>query len=330
MQIALIYNQPVPSSYDILGESKAENGVLDTVKAVRRSIKGLGYDYVELPLNLPLENVHEALSRLHVDIVFNLFEGFAGMPATEAFVAGLLEKLGLPFTGSSSQTLALALDKASTNQRLRSHGVRTANQQLLTVHDLDRFHLGFPCIVKPRADDASHSLSEKSVVFDMDALSREVDRMVNRYDGAAALVEEFLEGREFNATVWGVDSPIVLPLSEIIYSLPEGLPKILTFAAKWEPKSMYFAHTAVQCPANVTPELRVAIQSTALMAFKAVGCHGYGRVDMRLNKDGHPVVMEVNANPDIAPGTGVARQVKAARLTYKAMVSKIIDFGLAR
>ncbi|AKG53356.1 dalaninedalanine ligase [Dehalogenimonas sp. WBC-2] len=314
----------------MLGESEAENGVLDAVKAVRRAIRALGYDYVELPLNLPIESVYETLSKLRVNIVFNLFEGFAGMPATEAVIAGFVEKLGLPFTGSSSQTLTLALDKAAANQRLRSNGVRTANQQLLTARDLDRFHLGFPCIVKPRADDASHSLSEKSVVFDMDALSREVDAMVNRYDGTAALVEEFLEGREFNATVWGVDSPVVLPLSEIIYTLPEGLPKILTFAAKWEPKSMYFAHTAVQCPANVTPDLRAAIQSTALMAFKAIGCQGYGRVDMRLNKDGHPVVMEVNANPDIAPGTGVARQVKAARLSYKAMVSKIIDFGLVK
>ena len=328
MRVGLVYNRHLPSLYDAMGESAAESGVMEAVRAVRRALRALGHDFTEVPLSPPLERVGETLAGIQADVIFNLFEGFAGLPMTEAAVADILEDLKLPFTGSPAAALALTLDKPAAIQALRARGVRTPNYQLLDMDNLDSFNLGFPCIVKPRADDASHSLSERSVVFDRDALSHEVRTMVERYDGAPALVEAFLGGREFNATVWGVKNPQVLPLSEIMYSLPDGLPKILTFAAKWEPHSMYFKHTAVKCPAEVTKELGAEIREAAMAAFLAAGCRGYGRVDMRLDRDGHPVVMEINANPDIAPGTGVARQAKAAGYSYKGMVEAIINFGL--
>ncbi|APV44404.1 D-alanine--D-alanine ligase [Dehalogenimonas formicexedens] len=330
MQIALIYNAPIPSLYDARGESKAESGVLEAVRAVRRSIRALGHNLIEFPLLPPLESVRKTLATVKADCVFNLFEGFAGLPRTEAEVAGCLEDLGLPFTGSPSSALLLALDKAAAASRLRHRGIRTAAQQLLETGYLSNFHLKFPCIVKPQADDASHGLSENSVVFDTGALFREVQASVERYDSAPALVEEFLPGREFNVTVFGNDVPEVLPLSEIIYTLPPGLPKILTFAAKWEPESSYFQNTNVKCPADITPELASDLRSTALAAFNAIGCRGYARVDMRLDSEGQPVVMEVNANPDLSPDAGTVRQAKKAGLSYKGMVKRIIEFALEK
>jgi D-alanine-D-alanine ligase len=328
MQIALIYNAPIPSLYDARGESKAEAGVLEAVRAVRRAIRALGYECVEFPLLPPRESVRQTLAPIRADVVFNLFEGFAGLPRTEAEIARYLEELGLPFTGSPAAALALALDKPTASEVLRRRGIRTPDYQLLDAENVENFCLSFPCIVKPRADDASHGLSENSVVFDKGALAREVQATVERYDDAPALVEEFLPGREFNLTLFGNTRPEVLPLSEIIYTLPAGLPKILTFAAKWEPQSAYFQNTNVQCPALTTPELAAELRATALAAFTAIGCRGYARVDMRLDVEGRPVVMEVNANPDIAPGTGVARQTKASGLSYKAMVARIIEFAL--
>ncbi len=327
MQIALIYNAPIPSLYDARGESKAEAGVLEAVRAVRRAIRALGHECIEFPLLPPLENVRQVLSAIKADAVFNLFEGFAGLPRTEADVAGYLEELGLPFTGSPASALSLALDKPSAAKTLRRYSVRTPECQLLNAGNIESFSLTFPCIVKPAADDASHGLSENSVVFDIGALAGEVRATVERYDGAPALVEEFLPGREFNVTVFGGARPEVLPLSEIIYTLPEGLPKILTFAAKWEPQSAYFQNTTVKCPARVTPELAVDLQSTALLAFRALGCRGYARVDMRLGAHGHPVVMEVNANPDLSPDAGTVRQARASGLSYKEMVARIIGFA---
>ena len=328
MKIAVIYNAPIPSLYDARGESMAEAGVLDAVRAVRRAIRSLGHSCIEVPLAPPLSGVHQALASIHADVVFNLFEGFAGLPQTEAGLAGMLEDLGLPFTGSAAAALALSLDKPDAARVLRRSGIRTPDHQLLDTGNIESFRLNFPCIVKPCADDSSHGLSENSVIFDLAALAGEVKATVERYDGAPALVEEFLPGREFNVTVFGNVRPEVLPLSEIIYTLPEGLPKILTFAAKWKPQSAYFQNTTVKCPARVTPELAAELRAAALAAVAAIGCRGYARVDMRLDAAGCPVVMEVNANPDIAPGTGVARQTRASGLSYKSMVERIIDFAL--
>ncbi len=330
MQIALIYNAPIPSLYDARGESKAETGVLEAVKAVRRSIRALGHDCVEYPLTPPPESVRKTLSSIKANVVFNLFEGFAGLPRTEAEVAGYLQDLSLPFTGSPASALLLTLDKAAAARELRRHGIRTADHQLLDGDNIADFRLKFPCIVKPRADDASHGLSENSVVFDIGALTQEVKATVERYDGTPALVEEFLPGREFNVTVFGNSQPEVLPLSEIIYTLPEGLPKILTFAAKWEPQSSYFQNTNVKCPAKVTPDLAAELRSNALAAFQAVGCRGYARVDMRLDAAGQPVVMEINANPDLSPDAGTVRQAIKSGLSYKGMVSRIIEISLEK
>jgi D-alanine-D-alanine ligase len=328
MQVALAYNAPIPSLYDAAGESRAETGVLDAVRAVKRAMRALGHQCLELAVAPPLENARAALVAMKPDVVFNLFEGFAGLPRTEAEMAALLEDLRLPFTGSPSEALSLALDKALTAAVLRGRNIPTPRQQLLGSGEIDRFELSFPCIVKPRADDSSHGLSENSVVFDAFALEREATTTVSRYDGAPALVEEFLDGREFNATVFGAAEPSVLPLSEIVYTLPDGLPKILTFAAKWEPQSAYFRNTSVKCPADVDDELAAELRATAVAAFNAVGCRAYARVDMRLDSAGHPVVMEVNANPDLAPDAGTVRQAKAAGLSYKSMVGRIIDFAM--
>jgi len=330
MQIALIYNAPIPSLYDARCESKAESGVLKAVRAVRRSVRGLGYECIEYALTPLSESTKNTLSFIDADVVFNLFEGFAGLPRTEAEIARYLEELGLSFTGSPSSALLLALDKVETGRELRQTGIRTADHQLLDAQTISDFRLKFPCIVKPRADDASHGLSENSVVFDMGALFQEVKATVERYDGAKALVEEFLPGREFNVTVFGNSLPEVLPLSEIIYTLPTGLPKILTFAAKWEPESSYFQNTNVKCPATVSPELAAELRSTALAAFKVIGCRGYARVDMRLDSDGRPVVMEVNANPDLSPDAGTVRQAKEAGMSYKGIVSRIIEFAMEK
>jgi len=328
MKIALIYNAPIPSLYDARGESKAETGVLDAVKAIRRSIKSLGHNLVEVPLLPPVEKVRQKILEIRADVIFNLFEGFAGLPRTEAEVASFLEESGAAYTGCPPAALSLALDKPAAALRLQQFAIRTPDHQLLDGMNAGTFRLPFPCIVKPAADDASHGLSENSVVFDETSLAREIQATVERYDSAPALVEEFLGGREFNATVFGVVRPEVLPLSEIIYTLPAGLPKILTFAAKWEPQSAYFQNTNVKCPADVAPELASELRATAIAAFKAIGCRGYARVDMRLDAAGRPVVMEVNANPDLAPDAGTFRQANKSGLSYKGMAERIIGFAL--
>ncbi|MDD5082943.1 MAG: GNAT family N-acetyltransferase [Dehalococcoidales bacterium] len=327
LRIAIIYNEPDPSRYTTMREEKAVLGVLDEVAAVFQALTELGYPVERIPLAPPLEQVREKVKSLTVDLVFNLFEGFDGRPETEAIVAGMLEELGLVHTGCPSKTLALALDKGKAKTLLEAAGIATPRFQTLTPETLYQFHLKYPCIIKPRTEDASHGISEESVVNDAAGLARQVAR-VSELFGESALVEEFATGREFNVTVLGNRNPEVLPSSEIVYTLPPAMPRVLTFAAKWEPDTVYFQGTQAVCPAEINEALKQQIAENALAAFRLLGCRGYARVDMRLDAEGNLKVIEVNPNPDLSPEYGAARQAQAAGISYSQLIDRIVSLAL--
>jgi D-alanine-D-alanine ligase len=325
-RVAIVYNEPLKSRYDDRGEQAAVSGVLEAVAAVHDALLGLGYGVVKVPLVPPLRRVRQRLVVLGADLFFNLFEGFAGYPATEVGLAEILAALKIPFTGCTAGALKLALDKARTKTVLKKAGIPTPAFQLLRPETLASFSLSYPCIVKPRREDASHGLSAQNVVSDFASLEKQV-AAISRYYGGQALVEHFIEGREFNVTVLG---GTVLPVSEIDYSLPPGEPRLLTFAAKWQPESGYFRGTKVVCPAEITGKDRENIAQTALTAFGLLGCRGYARVDMRWDGAGQLNVIEVNPNPDIAPGAGAARQAEAAGMTYPQFIGRIVELALEK
>lgn len=328
-RVAIVYNEPYPSRYDAVGEEKAVLGVLEAVTAVHRALLELDDSVVRVPLVPPLERAEKTLRDLDTDIVFNLFEGFCGYPETEAIVPEILSEMGIPCTGCPGSMLRLALDKAKVKVILKDALIPTPDFQLLNPETLPIFQLGYPCIVKPCCEDASHGLSPDSIVNDFAALERQVRFIDTTYRGGV-LVEEFIDGREFNATVLGNSEGTVLPMSEIAYSLPPGMPRILTFAAKWEPDSPYFQGTSPICPADIGAREREGIIKTALAAFRILGGVGYARVDMRLDHEGQVNVIEVNPNPDISPGSGAVRQAKAAGMTYTQFIGKIVELALEK
>lgn len=328
-EIAIIYNEPNSGRYSRLGEEKAVLGVLDAVKAVHRALVKLGYTVIRTPLSPPLEQAQETLRNLEVDLIFNLFEGFFDSAETEPAVADMLAELRLPYTGCPGAILALALDKARTKALLAANGIGTPKYQVLSPETVSSFNLSYPCIVKPGGEDASLGMTGESVVHDSKSLARQVGRISQLY-GGRALVEEFVDGREFNITVLGTKDLAVLPISEIVFSLPPGMPRILTFEAKWAPKSPYFESTKAVCPAKIGSELREEISRIARQAFCLLGGSGYARVDFRVNDNGQPQVIEVNPNPDISPGTGAARQAKASGMTYSQFVEKLLQLALER
>lgn len=327
MKVAIIYNDPATDRYHAIGESKAELGVLDEVKAVKQALDDLSYSSLLVPLRPPLESVKKKLNTLDADVIFNLFEGFDGRPETEGQVAEMLAERKVPFTGCPAQALALALDKARTKTLLEASGIPTPRYQILTLDNISTFHLDYLCIVKPLAEDASHGISEESVVHDFSSLERQV-RKICSFFGGRAMVEEYIEGREFNTTVMGNKRLTVLAVSEIVYTLSPDKPKILTFESKWEEDSVYYKNTKAVCPAQISLEEQRRIGKIARDAFKLVGCRGYARVDFRQNVHGDFKVLEVNPNPDISPGAGVSLQAAAAGLTYSRFVEKIICLAL--
>ena len=168
--VAIVYNQPQTSRYDGAHEEKAVLGVLEAVAAVREALLELEYGVSLLPLTPPWPEAREELEALNADIVFNLFEGFCGEPETEALVPQTLAELKIPLTGCPAPALRLALDKARVKVILQAAGIPTPDFQLLNPRTLHLFRLGFPCIVKPRGEDASHGISDASVVTDFSAL----------------------------------------------------------------------------------------------------------------------------------------------------------------
>lgn len=295
--------------------------------AAHRALDELGYQVTIVPLLPPVEHARDILKAIDTDLVFNLFEGFDTRPKTEATIAGIMSEMGLTYTGCSAAALALGLDKAKTKDLMRAHGISTPKYQLLTPETVSQFQLSFPCIVKPAGQDASHGLSADSVVTDQASLERQVTG-VSRAFGGDALVEEFVDGREFNVTVMGNDEVAVLPISEIVYSLPPGMPRVLTYAAKWEENTPYFNGTKVVCPAEIGVEESAMLLQAAVAVFKLVVKHGYARVDMRLDSEGKVQVLEANPNPDITPGSGAARQSAAASMTYPQFIEKLVSMAL--
>ena len=327
--IAIIYNRPVACAYTGRNEQAAEDGVLVEVAAVEKALQSLGYLTSKVPLTLPFEEAYDKLTQIKAGIVFNLFEGFSGFPETEADVVDKLESLKLRYTGSPASALRLALDKSTTKKRLLEAGIRTPSFQMLDEANLSDFRLAFPCIVKPNADDASHSLTVKSVVYDFNSL-KEMVYEVSRTYGAKALVEEYIDGREFNITVMGNTTLTALPVSEICFSLPEGMPKILNYESKWQTDSVYYKGTPPQCPAKIDSITQRNIIECGLKAYTVTGCCGYARVDMRMDESGAVYILEVNPNPDISPDAGAGIQAAAAGMSYNDFIYNIVQLAMER
>lgn len=326
-QVTIVYNGPQVSLYHDVNKEKAVLDVLNAVNAVHRALIEQGHNVELLPLLPPFTKARKKLEVLNAEIVFNLFEGFCDRPETEPLVPKTLVELGIPYTGCRADVLEFALDKARVKEALKEAGIPTPDFQLLCPENLDTFNLDFPCIVKPRADDASNGINEDSLVYDIAALERQV-RIISESYRCGALVERFLDGREFNATVMGNSEKVVLPVSEIVYLLPPDIPRILTFAAKWEPTSPYYRGTKVVCPARVSLEEQRNIADTAMSAFELMVGSGYARIDMRMDEAGKLNIIEVNPNPDISPDAGAARQSRAAGMSYAEFIGQIINLTL--
>jgi len=327
LKVAILYNDPPGEVIIPNGEEESITGVLEEVVEVKKALIALGHHVEKVPLRPPLDTVPRILRNIHADVIFNLFEGFEDQPHSEPVVAHMMEEMGLHFTGNPSRVLDLTLDKAGFKKVLQEAGVDTPDYMVLTPDTVDDFRLRFPCIVKPRDEDASNGLSPKNVVSDMRQLKEQVVLVSGRFRGYA-LVEEFIDGREFNASILGNSQHELVEISEIAYNLPPGLPRILTFESKWFEETDYYKGTGVCCPAEIDPGLRKTIAAAVLSSCRAAGCRGYARVDMRQDRDGGIKVLEVNANPDITPELGIALQAAARGITYPELIQKIVDLAM--
>lgn len=326
MKVGILYNYVEQLERGVELDSISDNEVLGTVRLVQDA---LASEHEVIPIRAS-RRLLSVLDRDSFDVVFNLCEGFQGNVRGEAYMAGFLELLGIPYTGSDPLALAICLDKGRSKDILRMNGIPTpASQVFEHPHQPLDEYLTFPLIVKPLREDASVGIDQSSVVNDEARLRERLEHIINTYR-QPALVEEYVDGRELNVAILGnIPEAEALPISEILFDLRDGRHRIVDYGAKWLESSPEFQGTKGVCPADLDPEVEETVLELALRSFKLLGCRDYARVDFRLGDDG-PVVLEVNPNPGINIDSGFARSALALGLTYDEMIGRILESAVTR
>jgi D-alanine-D-alanine ligase len=274
------------------------------------------------------------LANEHPEIIFNCCESILGESKLEMNVAAVYELFGIAYTGSSPLTLGLALDKALSKAVFLSHGIPTPHHQLFEHHNLGHIDstLKFPLIVKPVHEDASIGIDANSIVHNENSLTERVRFIQNEFD-QPALAEEFIDGRELNVAVLqnAIGVFFALPVSEITFdNMPEGMPRIVSYEAKWVEESPMYQTTVPNCPADLPEHVAMNAQQIALKAASAIGLRDYGRIDMRLRDDGTIFVLEANPNPDISEDAGFMRAALASGRTFSSTINEILSLAIER
>lgn len=316
------------------GEEKdilAEEAIVEEIEAVEGAVRSLEHQSIVMAVREEIFPVIHWLKECQPDVVFNLCESVYGNSCWEMNVPALLDLFRIPYTGSSPLTLGLCQDKGKVKDILQSQGIPTPRYKIFERASGPVKGNIFPIIVKPLHEDGSLGISRKSVVFDNETLSEQIQYVIDQYR-QPALVEEFIDGRELNVGMVETNGKVgVLPVSEIDYSeFPEGVPKICGYEAKWMTESPEYNKSKPVCPAPLDWAMKKRVEDTALKAFKLFGCRDYARVDLRVDRDGKIYVLEVNPNPDISPQSGMNRALKAQGVTYEEFVGNLIERALHR
>ncbi len=277
--------------------------------------------------------VWERTAELAGAVVCNLLEAPPGRPMLHAAATAALELLGVPFTGSSAAALWLTTDKLATRGLLAACGLPVATGGRLDPADpslLER--VPAPWILKPAWEDASVGLEGEAVAVGPEGALARARTLSVRFPGQPILLEHFLPGREFNVSLLegevGVET---LPVAEIAFvDFPAGVPTLVGYEAKWAGGSFEETHTVRRFPGEEDASLLAYVRELALAAWEACDLSGYGRVDLRLDESGHPIILEVNTNPCLSADAGFMAAARQAGLAPSNVVERILEAAFRR
>jgi D-alanine-D-alanine ligase len=323
-------------------DAYAEWDGVETIDAVAHSLAGLGTVIrLEADADFPAR-----LRDARPDIVFNIAEGLHG-PNREAHVPAICEFFGVPYSGSDPFTLSLCLHKARTKQMLAAHGIRTPGFVLLeTETELEALAAGgarrsasgpvrYPLFLKPVQEGSSKGITQRNFVRDPHALLVRGRELLRDY-AQPVLAETYLSGAEFTCGVLGNGAGArVLPLVGMRFdTLPEGAVPVYGFEAKWVWDTRDHPLEIFECPARIDGALHSAIEQVVLAAYRALGCRDWSRIDVRLDGDGAPHVIEVNPLPGILPDPAdnscLPKAARAAGLSYDELIQACLVHAAER
>ena len=323
MRVALTYNLKEKDSSkpaDYFSEFDSP----ETVNAIISAIQKKGHS-VE-PLNVNKENLINYLKKNRVDMVFNIAEGSSGK-FRESEIPAILEYLNVPYTGSNTFSLALALNKAITKKILKAENIPTPRFQIFAKGNegLDP-ELRFPLIAKPNREGSAKGINASNVVSDKKALFGKVGELIKDYKHEV-LVEEFIEGKELTVGILENGKTVVLPILEIDFS---SCAKSGEYFYSWRMKE-YQGNSELglvptfHCPARLDKKTEELVKEAALRTHRAIGCFDISRTDIRLSSDNVPYVLEINPLPGLDPKeSNFPMMAYAAGMNYEDLIEAIL------
>jgi D-alanine-D-alanine ligase len=302
--------------------------VLDGVSKLHVALQQEGHPVIDVP-------VHSAdfagvLERFHPDqhVVFNWCDELPGLPRGDALVAEVLECSNFAYTGSPAAILEVSWNKSHIKRLLSKNRIPTPRWQVYSSAVRDGWRL-FPAIVKPAFDHCSTGITTDAVVLDSAELKERV-AFVRNVLHQPALVEDFIDGREFHVTLLGNGEIKMLPPAEMDFSAFDDVrDRLCTFDSKFTPGSVHYEHIDMRVPALLDKRQYSSLKQTALRAYRVVGCRDYARIDLRL-RNGTFYVLDINPNPDFSTDTSLVYAAEAAGLSYGAIGSQVANFAAER
>ncbi|MBI4706851.1 MAG: ATP-grasp domain-containing protein [Candidatus Omnitrophica bacterium] len=323
MHIALTHNLKEKDSSKP-ADYFSEFDSLETINAIISAISRKGHKVSAVNVNG--SDVFDYFKKNRVDMVFNIAEGKHGK-FRESEIPAILDYFNIPYTGSNTFALALALNKALTKKILKAENIPTPNFQVFSrgSKELDP-SLKFPLIVKPNFEGSAKGIDKKNVVQDREELFKVINEIISLYK-QDVLVEEFIEGTELTVGILENGKCTVLPILEIDFSkcLNSG-----EYFYSWKMKEFQGNKEMglvpeFHCPARLDKNTEALVNDTALRTHHAVGCFDISRTDIRLSKDGIPYVLEINPLPGLNPNeSNFPLMAYAAGMKYEELIEAIL------
>ena len=295
----------------VMGGPSAEREVsIESGQAVLKALAALGHEAQSLDFD---GRFVDAIREIEPDVVFNALHGSGGEDGT---IQGILEWMGIPYTGSDLTSCAIAMDKHLTKKLLAAEGLPTPAWDTfdLTGGTLPLLpgSLNLPLVVKPRSSGSSAGVS---IVRTHEEWTKAMINVAPRT--TQILAEEFILGREFASGVLGEEA---LPLVEIISN-----DEFYSYDAKYKPGGS--RHLV---PAPIDEDLTARLQMLALSVHRLLGLRDYSRTDIIVTKEGRPYILEINALPGLTPLSLLPDEVRAAGMSFEALIERLLQFALGR
>lgn len=326
MKVSIVHNSIIeedgPDARDVLAQ----------VEAVRKALVHLGHRVEVFDCSLNLEEISDHLRETESEMVFNLVESLGGQGSLLHLFPALLEALRIPYTGSSAEALRITSHKTEAKEIIQRAGLPTPDWIGPVPGSGEKIKgevTSKAWIIKPLWEHASLGIGPDAVVRPSSAerLFRLLDKRAEAL-GKACFAEHFIDGREFNISLLAEgNGPEVLAPAEILFNDFEShhIPRIVDYTAKWDKSSFSYHHTPRRFVfGKENGPLIKKLEDLSRQCWDLFGLKGYARVDFRVDRNGRPWILEVNANPCLSPNAGFAAALTHAGLPFTEAVRRII------